>query len=67
MDSSSQAPQNDNIIVPLYERGYGETEGIFSGEEEKIFSPQLGEQASDSSFQKGAQEVDTQDSSPQTE
>ena len=67
MDSSSQAPQNDNNIVPLYERGYGEAEGIFSGEEEKILSPQLGEQASDSSFQKGAQEVDITDSLSQSE
>ena len=53
-------PENDNYVVPLYERGYSEAERIFSDEEE-ILSP------SDSSFQKGAQEVDTQDSSPQTE
>ena len=50
-------PQNDNDVVPLYERGYGEADGIFSDEEEKILNP------SDNSFQKGAQEVDTQDSS----
>lgn len=36
--------------VPLWERGDGEAEGIFSGDDEKILSP------SDSSFQKGAQE-----------
>ena len=40
-------------FVPLWERGDGEAEGIFSGEVEKILSP------SDSSFQKGAQESDT--------
>jgi hypothetical protein len=51
-----------------------EAEGIFSGEEEKILSPQLGEQVSDLprlagqiSFQKGAQEVDITDSLSQTE
>jgi len=38
MDSSSQAHQNDNNIVPLYESGYSEAEGIFSDEEE-ILSP----------------------------
>ena len=48
--------QNDGIVVPLWERGYGEAEGIYSGEEEKILSP------SDSSFQKGAQEEVTQNS-----
>ena len=37
-DSSSQAHQNDNNIVPLYESGYSEAEGIFSDEEE-ILSP----------------------------
>ena len=52
-------PENDNDVVPLYERGYGEAEGIFSKEE--ILSP------SDSSFQKGAEEFDTKDFSPQTE
>ena len=60
INSSSQDPQNDNDIVPLYERGYGEAEGIFSDEEE-ILSP------SDSYFQKGAQEVNTQDFLSQTE
>ena len=60
IDSSSQDHQNDNDIVPLYERGYGEAEGIFSDEEE-ILSP------SDSYFQKGAQEVNTQDFLSQTE
>lgn len=54
--------QESKIIVPIYERGYGEAEGIFSGEEE-ILSSKLTEQASDSLFQKGTQEVDTQDSS----
>jgi len=53
--------ENDNDVVPLYERGYGEAEGIFSKEEEKILSP------SDSSFQKGAQELETKDHSSQTE
>ena len=61
-------PENDNDIVPIYERGYGEAEGIFSNEEEKILSssdsPCLAGQAS---FQKGAQELNTQDSSQQTE
>jgi hypothetical protein len=49
MDSSPSV-QNDNedaqeskIVVPLYERGYGEAEGIFS-EEERIMGPQLVEQ-----------------------
>jgi hypothetical protein len=31
--------QESKIIVPLYEKGYGEAEGIFSDEEEKILSP----------------------------
>ena len=44
--------ENDWNIVPLWERGDGEAEGIFSGREEKILSP------SDSSFQKEAQESD---------
>ena len=52
--------------VPLYERGYGEAEGIFNDDEEvKILSSQQAEQASDLprlagqvSFQKGAQEGD---------
>ena len=52
MDFSAM-PRKDKGIVPLYERGHGEAEGIFSGEVEKILSP------SDSSFQKGAQESDT--------
>ena len=43
-------------FVPLWERGDGEAEGIFSGDTEEILSPQPAEQASDSSFQKGAQE-----------
>ena len=65
MDSSSQAPQNDNNIVPLYERGYPDFigEGIFNDDEEvKILSPQQAEQALDLprlagqvSFQKGVQ------------
>jgi hypothetical protein len=59
IDSSSQDPQNDNDIVPLYEREYGEAEGIFSDEE--ILS------SSDSYFQKGAQEVNTQDFLSKTE
>ena len=49
---SSHSVQNDNedvqeskIVVPLYERGYGEAEGIFS-EEERIMGPQLVEQVS---------------------
>ena len=48
--------QNDGIVVPLWERGYGEAEGIYSGEEEKVLSP------SDNSFQKVAQDEDVQDS-----
>ena len=47
-------PEFDNN-VPLYERGYGEAEGIFIDKIQKILSP------SDSSFQKGAQK-NTQDS-----
>ena len=60
IDSSSQDPQNDNDIVPLYESEYGEAEGIFSDEEEILSS-------SDSYFQKGSQEVNTQDFLSQTE
>ena len=44
--------QNDDNVVPLWERGYGEAEGIFSEKWEKIISP------SDSSFEKGAHESD---------
>ena len=57
---SSAKPQNDEkdsqsdgIVVPLWERGYGEAEGIFRNEEEKILSP------SDSSFTKEQSEEET--------
>jgi hypothetical protein len=46
----------------------GEAEGIFSNEEEKILSPSDSPRlVGQASFQKGVQEVDTQDSSLQTE
>ena len=44
---SSTSSQNDNDVVPLYERGYGEAEGIFNDDEEiKTLSFQQDEQAS---------------------
>jgi hypothetical protein len=75
MDFSAM-PRNDNGMVPLYERGYGEAEGIFNDDKGiKILSPQQAEQASDLphlagqvSFQKGAQENENlQDSSLRSE
>ena len=52
-----EVPQKDWDIVPIWEMGYGEAEGIFSDTEEKILS------FSDSFFQKGAQDEGIQDSS----